>query len=263
VLAPSWSSVTYSRIDLRALRAEPVAALAELIAWSVPELRRGATALIDSPRCPRDSDLSRGLAPRRDGGESQRRLDAALRALLSGDSAVSRAAASLSLFPTPPSAYFAGCAAAADCKPHLRAIARALLPQARGVRVRRVSGGALFTRFMLAGFATYPALEAAGAAALESYPDLVFRLWAGGARVPPKRSGLDAARVRTTVIERLARALGVRRLLAPASFDQADAAVLALAAGVACRRGSLAVIEHRAEGRFAVPLPARIKRSRA
>ena len=44
------------------------------------------------------------------------------------------------------------------------------------MRAVRRRAAATFTRFMLAGFATYRALERLGVPAFESYPDLQLRL---------------------------------------------------------------------------------------
>jgi hypothetical protein len=162
------------------------------------------------------------------------------------------------MFPTPRFEYFARCAASPSCKPHLRALARELFADTfdghgRGEAPR---GGAIFTRFMLSGFAAYRALERIGAAAYECYPDLQFRLWAHGSELPPKGDHRNALTVRTRINARIARNLGLRGAARIATMDQADAAILALSAAAALRFGMVAVIEEPAEGHFAVALGA-------
>ncbi len=162
------------------------------------------------------------------------------------------------MFPTPPCAYFVRCARDPRCKPHLAAIARelfgALLERADdGAKAPR--GGAVFTRFMLAGFATYRALERLGVAAFESYPDLQFRLSAPPIALVPKRMHARALAIRRRLIAGLAAELKVGMPPAP-SLDQADAAILALAAVRAMRRGVLAVAANPREGRFMFALDA-------
>ena len=120
-----------------------------------------------------------------------RLLDAHLRALVRsvrGDVGTDAALRRLSMFPTPRFEYFARCAASPACKPHLRALAHELFADTFDAHDRGAAprGGAIFTRFMLSGFAAYRALERIGAAAYECYPDLQFRLWAHGIELPPK-----------------------------------------------------------------------------
>ncbi len=234
-----------------------IAALAAELRRAAPELGRGAHALVDSPRAP----VAAGRA-----------IDAALRGVVARLAAAARNAAPasgddtlrVSMFPTPAPGYFAACIAARECKPHLRALGREMLGHlaaqgARGRAPAAISGGALFTRFMLAGFAAHRALESAGAVAFESYPNLAFRLWKpAGAALPPKtRSRAAALEARRGIVARLARRLGLGRFTAPRTLDEADAAVLALSAALARERGAGAiVIEHRDEGRFLLALDA-------
>jgi hypothetical protein len=187
-------------------------------------------------------------------------LDTHLRALMGhvGGSGRDAALRRLSMFPTPRFEYFARCAASPACKPHLRALARELFADTfdghdRGDAPR---GGAIFTRFMLSGFAAYRALERIGAAAYECYPDLQFRLWAHGIELPPKGDHKNALAARIRINTRIARALGLRGAARIATMDQADAAILALSAASAFRFGMVAVIEEPAEGHFAVALGA-------
>ncbi|MGH7949352.1 MAG: DUF429 domain-containing protein [Candidatus Binataceae bacterium] len=243
---------------MREIETEPGASLARLFTRDVPELTRGSVALIDSPRLPRDLDLAVAMRARRTCVPSSRLLDARLRELLKTHAAAGGRAVALSLFPTPQVDYFARCARSASCKPHLVAIARELLgpfvSSATRATAPALSGGAIFTRFMLAGFVCYPALASGGVEPFESYPTLVFKLWSADGTVPAKHRGHDALDARRAILERLRQVVGVRSPLAVSTFDQADAAVLALAAAAASKAHSLVVLAHPAEGRFAVPL---------
>ncbi len=165
----------------------------------------------------------------------------------------------LSMFPTPRAEYFIRCAHSPGCKPHLRAIAEELLDCARGAAIDfgPVSGGALFTRFMLAGFALFPALEKLGIRAWECFPDLQFRLCSNGAAPAPKRSRTEAIRGRRAICARLARSAGVRNFEPPRTLDQADAAVLALSAAAGLSTGAVFELYHSQEGRFALALAGR------
>ncbi len=245
-------------VGLRGIGAAPLDTLRGRIVEAAPELVRGAIALIDSPRLPRDLDLASGMRTRRAEAPRSRLLDARLRALLKSHALAGGPAVRLSLFPTPLVGYFARCTQSTNCKPHLAAIARELLgpfilPASRAARPA-LSGGAVFTRFMLAGFACYRALVRIGVNPFESYPALVFNLWSSDGPVPPKRRGRGSLDARRAILERLRRVVGLKQPVAVANFDQADAAVLALAAAAAARRNSLVVLEHSAEGRFAVPM---------
>jgi hypothetical protein len=158
------------------------------------------------------------------------------------------------MFPTPPLAYFARCARDPRCKPYLVAIAQelfgALITNADGATGLGPMGGAIFTRFMIAGFATYRALERLGVAAFESYPDLQFRLSKPSAALAPKRRRAEAIATRRPIVASIAADLGVEMPGGPMSLDQLDAAILALAATKAVRHGVLAVAGNQHEGRF-------------
>jgi hypothetical protein len=110
---------------------------------------------------------------------------------------------------------------------------------------------------MVAGFATYRALESLGAEVYESYPDLQFRLWSGRDILTSKKKGPAAALdSRVRVLTGLTRRLGVnsqpiRRL------DEADAAILALSVVAARRYGGVFILDNSYEGRFAVALDHR------
>ena len=228
----------------------PIAQIVERISESFPELGPGAVALVDSP-----------CAPCVSGSESrQRDLDLMLRRALA---AINRARSPaeyvrLSLFPTPAADYFARCASAATCKPHLIRIARELRLTARGTMSVPRGRGWLFTRFMLAGFATHRALQQLGVDTFESYPYLVFALWKGASeRLPPKSDRRAASNARRAILARLTRSC---RLTAPVakSLDEADAAVLAVTAHLSAngRGGALAFDSHM-HGRFLLALSTR------
>ena len=167
----------------------------------------------------------------------------------------------LSMFPTPRFDYFARCVRDARCKPHLKAIARELfarlLDDEGDARESSLGGGGTFTRFMLAGFATYRALERLGVPAFESYPDLQLRLSSPSTRLAPKKRRAEALTVRRRIVASLAARLRLRDTPAPANLDQADAAALALAAASAARSGTLWVVSNPCEGRFMLALDAR------
>ena len=227
---------------------------------AAPELgASGAIALVDSPRWPRDLDLAEGGGVREIGGASAgRKIDTRLRAMVGrlGLRKAGGAPFSLSLFPTPRFEYFAACVLDPRCKPHLAALGRELF----GDAIEKASpgiapvGGRVFTRFMLSGFAAYRATDGIGVESYEAYPDLAFRLWAGGAEIPPKSAGRSALEARVRINRRLAEAIGCRGASRIATLDEADAAVLALSAAKAWRCGAIAVIEEACEGRFALAI---------
>ncbi len=222
---------------------------------AAPELgAAGTLALIDSPRWPRDLDLEGGrkLASR------GRAIDASLRTMVRDLELRGRDGRPfrLSLYPTPRLEYFAACVRDGRCKPHLGALGRELFGAAIDAIDDGIApaGGRIFTRFMIAGFAAYRAIEGAGVESYEGYPDLAFRLWAGGADIPSKKGGRVAFEARAGVIRRLAEGMGCRGARGISTLDEADAAVLALGAARAERVGVVAVIERRREGRFALAL---------
>ena len=239
-----------------------IAELACRLLAAAPELgAAGTIALIDSPRWPRDLDLAisaaeahaqRGCARPAAG----RAIDASLRAIVRELALRKRDGAPfrLALFPTPTLEYFAACVRDPRCKPHLAAIARELFGHtlASAPTLPAPLGGRVFTRFMLTGFAAYRALERTPAEGFEAYPDLAFRLWAYGEEIPPKGAGRTALDARKRINRRLAGEIGCAGASNISTFDQADAAVLALSAGVATRAGAIAVIEQSGEGRFAL-----------
>ena len=243
-------SLRLARVPIFPATRHPVAQIAERISEVFPGLGPGALALVDSPRAPR---VARSEAGQRD-------LDLMLRRVVG---AINRTRSSaeyvrLSLFPTPTADYFARCASAAACKPHLIRIAHDLRLTAKGTMSVPRGRGWLFTRFMLAGFATHRALERLGVDTFESYPYLVFSLWkTASERLPPKSKRHAASKARQAILARLTRSC---RLTAPVakSLDEADAAVLAVAAHMsATRRGGALMFHSQMHGRFLLTLSKR------
>src|SRR5215469_7469069 len=243
-------SLRLARIPIFPQARHPIARIAERIAGLFPELGPGAVALVDSPRAPCVSES----------GSRQRDLDLMLhRAVAAMNRARTPAEyVRLSLFPTPAADYFARCASATTCKPHLVSIARELRLTDQGTRSVPRGRGWLFTRFMLAGFATHRALEQLGVDTFESYPYLVFSLWKRASeRLPPKSDRRAASQARQTILARLARSC---RLTAPVakSLDEADAAVLAVTAHLsAIGRGGALTFHSQMHGRFLLALSTR------
>jgi hypothetical protein len=259
---PPTTLVT-KRVALEGLKGSPCATLAQRIGEAAPELDARATALIDSPRWPRDLDWSRGTH-RRDPAPRGREIDAVLRksfrALMTASDGKTRVPG-LSMFPTPPYDYFARCARDPRCKPHLSAIAAELfgdrLNEDGGAYDSLPNSGGTFTRFMLAGFATYRALELLGVPAFESYPDLQLRVSSPSTPLPPKKRHADALATRRNIVAKLAAGLGLRNTPELKNLDQADAAVLALAAASSARSATLWVVSNPCEGSFMLALDAR------
>jgi hypothetical protein len=218
-------------------------------------LKNGAVALVDSPRWPCDLDYSASGVRKREQQIRGRKIDPVLRAIVSylGTLGQFPNLRRLSMFPTPPLSYFIRCLGA-NCKPHLRAFGTELFGDALVDGSSPVVGGAIFTRFMLAGFATYRALERLGVETFESYPDLQFQLWAGADLLPSKRYGRAALRIRQKITRRLASELKIENADEPKTMDQADAAILALSADAARQTGALAILGDSGEGRFALAL---------
>jgi hypothetical protein len=225
---------------------------------AAPELGASdAIALIDSPRWPRDLDLAaRGISGA--SAQREREIDASLRGIVKhldlrkGDGAPFR----LSLFPTPQFEFFAACVSDPRCKPHLAAIGRELF----GAAIDRMQagpapvGGRIFTRFMIAGFAAYRAIDGLGAESYEAYPDLAFRMWANGVAIPSKSAGRAALDARVQINRRVAEELGCEGASQVRTLDEADAAILALSAARARRVGQIGLIEASREGRFALAM---------
>jgi hypothetical protein len=162
----------------------------------------------------------------------------------------------LSLFPTPPIAHFAVHLSAPGCKPHLAALGAEMFGRMLA-RDSDAPAGAIFTRFMLVGFAAYRALAMCGAAAWESYPDLAFRLWSRVPRLPPKGQRAAAIAARRRTILYLARVLDCGGCGTINRYDALDAAALALTVDAARQRGMVLALTDAAEGRFMIGLDAR------
>jgi len=260
-------NLSFSRFDLRgtgtaraggevASEIEAIAELKAMLRAQVPQLQ-GAIALVDSPRWPSDLDWSSrrvAAAPRKHHG---REIDLGLRALalnlarLGGNPAL----APLSMFPTPAMRYFGAHLNAASCKPHLRRLARALFGDALKCDFGPPMGG-IFTRFMIAGFATYRALEGVAKVTYECYPDLQFRLWSQRP-LPPKKSGrARALAARVCLLRTLERRVGTSGSVTIRRLDEADAAILVLSVFAARRGGATLIFDHPSEGRFMVALDA-------
>jgi hypothetical protein len=239
----------FARVDIRPRSSHTVSQIADRIRHAVPELRRGAIALVDSPRTP-------------NAYASQRDLDIALRVAIAAINR-SRSAAeriTLALFPTQPREYFVRCVNDRNCKPHLIDIARQVLGVARkpaAVSPQR-GGGWIFTRFMLAGFAAHRALERLGVDTFEAYPYLAFATWKNKRELLPPKSAHGAALIaRQKIFERLARECRLGTEI-PRTLDHADAAILAITARLsACDRGSTLLFESAEHGRFVLALHQR------
>ncbi|MGH8011323.1 MAG: hypothetical protein ACREQ4_02330 [Candidatus Binataceae bacterium] len=213
-----------------------IAKLAELITNILGDDGAQAVAVVDSPRWPRDLDGSFQGVRKREEAVRRRHIDAALHALTAylGTRETFHHMRRLSMFPTPSLAYFMRCLGD-GCKPHLRTLGRELF-QETGVDSPPVRGGAIFTRFMLAGFAAYRALETSHVDVFEGYPDLQFRLLS--AALAPKKHALDALAARQAIVTNLTIAHNINGVDTIRTLDQADAAILALSAfasrGMAC-----------------------------
>jgi hypothetical protein len=265
IVNASRRTMAFQWVALDDLGEIPCTALARKIKEVVPELDPRARVLIDSPRCPRDLDLA--WAMRREPVPTQREIDVELKRifpLLMGTSDGKPYRPGLAMFPTPRCRYFTQWAFHPKRKPHLAAITKelfvAFLNGDRGRNADRNEGqpdgvgGGTFTRFMLAGFATYRALERIGTNLFESYPDLQMRLCAPSTALPPKKLQPGALTVRRQIVASLCASLGVVAASAPRTLDQADAAAMALAAALSARSNTLCTVSHPCEGRFMLAL---------
>jgi len=153
-------------------------------------------------------------------------------------------------------AYFGAQLNAATCKPHLRSFGQALFGKSLNRDYGPPSGG-IFTRFMIAGFATYRALDTIAGELYECYPDLQFRLWRGGRVLSSKNSseGRKAAlESRVRVLTTLAGRLDIHRFPQIHRIDEADAAILTLSTAAAQRYGAVLAVQNACEGKFMVAL---------
>jgi hypothetical protein len=245
------NAISHRRVGLAGIEANPLEILRHRMLECCPGVNCRWLALIDSPRWPRDLECSSSALMARTTVPASRVLDRELRELLR--TAAAHNAIKLSMFPTPALEYFRHCAAANNCKPHLRSIYQQLFEpdgatSQAGRRAGKIPGGT-FTRFMLAGFLTFRVCEGLGVRTLEAYPELQFRLCSGN-RLAPKRERASALKTRLAIVRQLRRRIALAPSPMPANLDQADAEILALSAALAARHGYLGALEHPAEGRF-------------
>lgn len=242
--------------------ADSIGSLADTLVDHVPELRAGAIAIVDSPRCPIDADCSQSHFPPRENPPGRRTIDSGLRALVHrlNENPARNRKTQLWLFPTPPMRYFAECVSHPACKPHLRSMGEQMFqPLKSPAQISaRLTGGALFTRFMIAGFAVHQALARIGVDAYEGYPYLGFRLWmTRNDELPAKKKTSNAfafaIEARRKILDRITLPAKFK-MVPPATYDEADAAILATTVAAASRDGSIFQIRDRAEGRFIVAL---------
>jgi hypothetical protein len=253
----------YSRIALDQIgKAESIGSLADALVDRVPELRAGAVAIVDSPRCPIDTDCSQSHFAPRENPPGRRAIDSRLRAMVHrlNENPARARKTQLWLFPTPPMRYFAQCVIHPACKPHLRSMGEQMFgPLKSPAQIpAQLTGGALFTRFMIAGFAVYQALARLGVDAYEGYPYLGFRLWmTRDDELPAKKKTsnafADALNARRKILDRI-KLPGKFKMAPPSTYDEADAAILASTVATASGDGAIFQIRDRAEGRFIVAL---------
>ncbi|MGH7906497.1 MAG: hypothetical protein ACREP6_07690 [Candidatus Binataceae bacterium] len=253
IIERGWKRIEYRRVGLRGIDSAALDSLRERIVAAAPMLTPGAIAIVDSPRWPRDLDASCGGDSPRESVVSGREIDRALRVIYRRIAAAEGGNPRLAMFPSPRLDYFLGCVAHPACKPHLRRIGRELFGNSRQTPAPIEKPGMLFTRFMLAGFALYRALEAGGIEALESFPDLQFRLCAPRRELISKQRGHAALAMRRRIAGRLFAQLEICGA-PPATIDLADAAIMALCFVMAARGGTILALECAAEGRFLLAL---------
>jgi hypothetical protein len=271
LIGPNTRRLKLTRVPIAGidLKPDPLVALGERLSEALAASDVPIIALIDSPRWPSDCDCRESsLHLLRRGHAGGRHIDMRLRTIVRSLAAASvgDSALRISLFPTPRHDYFLRCISDLACKPHLRALGRQLfnsdlpLQSNNGPR-----GGAIFTRFMLIGFAAYRALDEIGITAFEAYPDLQFRLWRDDHPLAPKSAGRIALANRSQILATVAAAFKratpkqipeqIARLIT--TMDQADAAILAVSARAALDHGAIACIDEPEEGCFALPLQSR------
>ena len=203
--------------------------------------------LVDSPRWPRDLDWS-DPPDKRDPAPRSVSIDVEPEAHLSTLMAAPDGKPhkpGLAMFPTPRYDYFTQWAdAIRPSKLHLSAIAKELFGALLdgNAAAAQLMGG-IFTRFMLAGFATYRALEGLGIDAFESYPDLQLRLSSPSTALPPKKRHAEALSARRDIVASLAGELDLPGAPVPRTLDEADAAAMALAAACSASKGKLWTVE--------------------
>jgi hypothetical protein len=262
-IAPDRDQLRYARIALDQIGgADCIGSLADVLVDRVPELRTGAIAIVDSPRCPIDADGSQSHFAPRENPPARRAIDSRLRAMVHqlNENPARVRKTQLWLFPTPPMRYFTECVRHPDCKPHLRSMGEQMFqpPKSPAQIPARLTGGALFTRFMIAGFAVHQALARIGVEACEGYPYLTFRLWMNGddelpAKKKTSNAFADALQARRRILHRITLPAKLK-MAPPATYDEADAAILATTMAAASSDGAIFQVRDRAEGRFVVAL---------
>jgi len=206
-------TLVLKRVALDGLNGGACATLAGRIKEVVPGVDAHVSVLVDSPRWPRDLDWS-NPSDKRDPAPREREIDVELKrifSLLMGAPDGKPYKPGLAMFPTPRYDYFTQWADAVAGKPHLSAIAKELFGALSNGNACGPIHGGTFTRFMLAGFATYRALEGLGIDAFESYPDLQLRLSSPSA-LPPKKRHTQALNARRDIVASLARDLDLPEL---------------------------------------------------
>jgi len=262
-IAPDRYELRYAQIALDQISgADSIGSLADALVDRVPELRSGAVAIVDSPRCPIDTDCSQSHFAQRENPPARRAIDSGLRAMVHrlNENPARARKTQLWLFPTPPTRYFTECVLHPACKPHLRLMGEQMFhPLKSPAQISApLTGGALFTRFMIAGFAVYQALARIGVDAYEGYPYLGFRLWMSrDDELPAKKKTssayFKALEARRKILQRIELSAKFK-MAPPANYDQADAAILATTVAAASRGGSIFQIRDRAEGSFIAAL---------
>ena len=249
-------TLVLKRVPLDRLNGNACATLAERIKEAVPGVDAHVSVLVDSPRWPRDLDWS-NPPDKRDPAPREREIDVELKRifpLLMGAPDGKPYKPGLAMFPTPRYDYFTQWADAPAGKPHLSGIAKELFSALLNGNAGGPTHGGTFTRFMLAGFATYRALEGLGIDAFESYPDLQLRLSSPSTALPPKKRHAEALSARRDIVASLARDLDLPGAPVPRTLDEADAAAMALAAACSASKGKLWTVSHPCEGRFMLAL---------
>ncbi|MGZ6228470.1 MAG: hypothetical protein ACXWNE_10095 [Candidatus Binataceae bacterium] len=249
-------TLVLKRVPLDRLNGSACATLAERIKEAVPGVDAHVSVLVDSPRWPRDLDWS-NPPDKRDPVPREREIDVELKRifpLLMGAPDGKPYKPGLAMFPTPRYDYFTQWADALAGKPHLSGIAKELFSALLNGNAGGPTHGGTFTRFMLAGFATYRALEGLGIDAFESYPDLQLRLSSPSTALPPKKRHAEALSARRDIVASLARDLDLPGAPVLRTLDEADAAAMALAAACSACKGKLWTVSHPCEGRFMLAL---------
>jgi len=142
------------------------------IEW--PELRAGAVAIVDSPRCPIDTDCSQSHFAPRENPPARRAIDSGLRAMvnrLNENPARARKTQTVAVSDAADEIFHRMRTSSRMQVGILRSMGEQLFrPLESPAQIpARLTGGALFTRFMIVGFAVYQALATIGVDAYEGY----------------------------------------------------------------------------------------------